>query len=440
MEDAAEAERRRGACINATGTMTLQAPAARAQTGQAILDIANVRDDFPALHQQVRGKPLVYLDNAATTHKPRVVADRVARYYAEENASVHRGAHRLGEQATDAYERARECVRRFLNAAETREIIFVRGTTEAINLVACTYGRAHVGPGDEIVISEMEHHSNIVPWQILCDEKGARLRVIPITDAGELRMERYEQLLSDRTRVVSVPHVSNALGTVNPVTEIVRRAHARGIPVLVDGAQAVAHMPVDVQALDCDFYAFSGHKLFGPTGIGVLYGRERLLEGMPPYQGGGGMISSVTFERTAYGDLPHKFEAGTPHVAGALGLAAAIDYLTAVGLDRVREREHELLAYGTSALSEVPGLRFTGTAPDKAGILAFTIDGVHPHDIGTILDRAGVAIRAGHHCCQPLMARLGVAATARASLAVYNTRDEIDVLARALYEVRELFG
>ena len=420
--------------------MTLPSAAASAQTGKVTLDIANVRDDFPALQQQVHGKPLVYLDNAATTHKPRVVIDRVARYYTGENASVHRGGHRLAEQATDAYERARACVGRFLNAAATREVIFVRGATDAINLVAGTYGRTHVGPGDEIVISEMEHHSNIVPWQILCEEKGARLRTIPITDAGELRMERYEQLLNDRTRIVAVPHVSNALGTVNPVTEIVRHAHSRGIPVLVDGAQAVAHMPVDVQALDCDFYAFSGHKVFGPTGIGVLYGRERLLERMPPYQGGGGMISAVTFERTGYSDLPHKFEAGTPHVAGALGLAAAIEYVTALGLDRVREREHELLGYGTSALSDVPGLRFTGTAPDKVGILAFLVDGVHPHDIGTILDRAGVAIRAGHHCCQPLMARLGVAATARASLAVYNTHDEIDALARALDGVRELFA
>jgi cysteine desulfurase/selenocysteine lyase len=392
------------------------------------------------LHQQVHGKPLVYLDNAATTHKPRVVIDRVARYYAEENASVHRGAHSLSERATDAYERARESVRRFLNAAERREIIFVRGTTDAINLVACAYGRTHVEAGDEIVISEMEHHSNIVPWQILCEEKGARLRITPITDAGELRMESYEQLLNDRTRIVAIPHVSNALGTVNPVTEIVRRAHARRIPVLVDGAQAVAHMPVDVQALDCDFYAFSGHKLLGPTGIGVLYGREGLLEGMPPYQGGGGMISSVTFEETRYSALPHKFEAGTPHIAGALGLAAAIEYVTALGLDRVRAHEHELLLYATRALSGVPGLLFTGTAPDKVGILAFLLDGVHPHDIGTILDRAGVAIRAGHHCCQPLMARLGVPATARASLAFYNTRDEIDVLTEALREVRERFA
>jgi cysteine desulfurase/selenocysteine lyase len=382
----------------------------------------------------------VYLDNAATTHKPRVVIDRGTRYYAEDNASIHRGVHSLSDRATDAYERAREQVRDFLNAAASREIIFVRGTTEAINLVAASYGRTHVGPGDEIVISEMEHHSNIVPWQILCEEKGARVQVVPITDAGELCLERYERLLTDRTRIVAIQHVSNALGTINPVAEIVRRAHARGIPVLVDGAQAVAHMPVDVQDLDCDFYAFSGHKLFGPTGIGVLYGRERLLEKMPPYQGGGGMISSVTFERTSYSGLPSKFEAGTPHVAGALGLASAIEYVSSLGLDRISDREHELLLYGTAALSEVPGLRFTGTAPDKVGILAFLMDGVHPHDIGTVLDRAGVAIRAGHHCCQPLMARLRVPATARASLAFYNTRDEIDALAKSLHEVRELFA
>jgi len=404
------------------------------------LDVTAVRGDFPMLQCRIHGKPLVYLDNAATTQKPRMVIDRVARYYAEENANIHRGVHTLSARATGAYESARETVRRFLNAAAPTEIIFVRGATEAINLVAQTYGRMHVGPGDEIVISEMEHHSNIVPWQILCEEKGARLQVLPITETGELQMDGFEQLLSDRTRIVAVTHVSNALGTMNPVAEIARRAHARGIPVLVDGAQAVAHMAVNVQALDCDFYVFSGHKVFGPTGIGVLYGRERLLEAMPPYQGGGDMISSVTFERTRYNVLPYKFEAGTPHVAGALGLAAAIDYLTALGLDRVSAHEHELLVYGTDVLSQVPGLRFTGTARDKVGILAFLLDGVHPHDAGTVLDRAGVAIRAGHHCCQPLMARLGVPATARASLALYNTREEIDALAGALQGVRELFA
>ena len=404
------------------------------------LDPATIRPDFPILRQRVHGKPLVYLDNAATTQKPQSVLDRLVQYYVEENANVHRGVHTLSERATEAYERARETVRRFLNAEASREIVFVRGTTEGINLVAQTYGRANVGRGDEIVISTMEHHSNIVPWQILCEEKDARLRIIPITDSGEMRLDEYERLLSDRTRLVSVVHVSNALGTINPVQEIVRIAHARNIPVLVDGAQAVAHMKVDVQSLGCDFYAFSGHKMLGPMGIGGLYGRTSLLETMPPYQAGGDMISSVTFERTLYNVLPHKFEAGTPNVAGAVGLAAAIDYLTAIGADRIEAHERELLAYGTEVLSRVPGLRLTGTATDKAGILAFVLDGIHPHDIGTILDREGVAIRTGHHCCQPLMHRLGVPATARASLALYNTRDEVDALAGALLKVREVFA
>ena len=403
------------------------------------LDLTTVRGDFPILGRRIHGRPLVYLDNAATTQKPRVVLDRLARYYAEENANI-RGVHTLSERATDACRSARETVRRFLNAAASREIIFVRGTTEAINLVAQTYGRTHVGPGDEIVISEMEHHSNIVPWQILCDEQGARLRVIPITDSGELRIDAYDELLGDRTRIVAVAHVSNALGTINPIAEIVRRAHARGIPVLVDGAQAVAHMPVDVQALGCDFYAFSGHKVFGPTGIGVLYGRERWLDVMPPYQGGGGTISSVTFERTRYADLPDKFEAGTPHVAGTVGLATALDYLTALGFDRVEAHEHDLLAYATDALSQLAGLRLTGTAHQKAGILAFLIDGVHPHDIGTIVDREGVAIRTGHHCAQPVMERFCVPATARASFAMYNTREDVDALIHALERVHAVFA
>jgi cysteine desulfurase/selenocysteine lyase len=404
------------------------------------LDPATIRPDFPILRQRVHGKPLVYLDNAATTQKPQSVLDRLVQYYVEENANVHRGVHTLSERATEAYERARETVRRFLNAAASREIVFVRGTTEGINLVAQTYGRANVGRGDEIVISTMEHHSNIVPWQILCEEKDARLRIIPITDSGELRLDEYERLLSDRTRLVSVVHVSNALGTINPVQEIVRIAHARNIPVLVDGAQAVAHMKVDVQSLGCDFYAFSGHKMLGPMGIGGLYGKTSLFESMPPYQAGGDMISSVTFERTLYNVLPHKFEAGTPNVAGAVGLAAAIDYLTAIGADRIAAHERELLAYGTEVLSRVPGLRLIGTAAEKAGILSFVLDGVHPHDIGTILDREGVAIRTGHHCCQPLMQRLGVPATARASLALYNTRDDVDALAGALFKVREVFA
>jgi cysteine desulfurase/selenocysteine lyase len=404
------------------------------------LDVNAIRRDFPILQRYVHGKPLVYLDNAATTQKPQAVIDRLVRYYSEENANIHRGVHALSVQATDGYDAARERVRQFLNAADAREIVFVRGGTEAINLVAQTFGRAHVGPGDEIVISEMEHHSNIVPWQMLCVTTGARLRVIPITDAGELRLDEYERLLGPHTRLVSVTHVSNALGTVNPVAEVIRLAHDRGIPVLIDGAQAVAHMPVDVQALGCDFYAFSGHKVFGPTGIGVLYGRAPLLEGMPPYQGGGDMIRSVTFETTLYNDVPYKFEAGTPNIAGVAGLAAAIHYLTAVGLDRVAAHEHDLLGYAAEALSEIPGLRLTGTASEKAAILSFVMNDIHPHDIGTILDRAGVAIRAGHHCCQPLMARLGVSATARASFALYNTREEVDVLIASLRAAREVFA
>ncbi|OFW16559.1 MAG: cysteine sulfinate desulfinase [Acidobacteria bacterium RIFCSPLOWO2_12_FULL_67_14] len=404
------------------------------------LNVNAIRQDFPILRQQVHGKPLVYLDNAATTQKPQAVIDSLVHYYAQENSNVHRGVHELSGRATDAYDAARETVRRFLNAADSREIVFVRGTTEAINLVAQTYGRAHVGRGDEIVLTEMEHHSNIVPWQILSQEKGAQLRVVPIADAGELRLDEFERLLTDRTRLVCVTHVSNVLGTVNPVADLVRLARSRGIPVLIDGAQAVAHMPVDVEALGCDFYAFSGHKIFGPTGIGVLYGRKALLDAMPVYQGGGGMIGRVTFDRTTYAELPYKFEAGTPHIAGAIGLAAALDYLTAIGLERVAAYEHDLLEYGAQALSQVPGLQLTGTARSKASVLSFALHDVHPHDVGTILDREGVAIRAGHHCCQPLMARLGVPATARASLAMYNTREEIDALVRALQTVREVFA
>jgi cysteine desulfurase / selenocysteine lyase len=409
-------------------------------TARADLDVTALRADFPILERRVHGKPLVYLDNAATTQKPRRVIERLARYYAEENANIHRGVHQLSVEATDAYAAAREQVRRFLNAAEAREIVFVRGATEAINLVAATFGRGQIGAGDEVVISEMEHHSNIVPWQMLCEEKGARLRVVPISDAGELRLDDYERLLGPRTRLVAVSHVSNALGTINPVAAIVRLAHTRGIPVLVDGAQAVAHLPVDVQAIGCDFYAFSGHKVFGPTGIGVLYGRAALLEAMPPYQGGGDMIRSVTFERTSYNEVPHKFEAGTPHIAGAVGLAAAIDYVTALGLERVAAHEAQLLAYGTESLSQIPGLRLIGTASRKAGIISFVLDEVHPHDIGTILDRQGVAIRAGHHCCQPLMGRLGVPATARASFALYNTREEIDRLAASVRAAKAVFA
>ena len=406
----------------------------------AALDAAAIRREFPILRQRIHGKPLVYLDNAATTQKPQSVLDTVLRYYAEENSNVHRGVHSLSGRATDSYEAARETVRRFVNAADAREIVFVRGTTEAVNLVAQTFGRTQVRAGDEIVITEMEHHSNIVPWQILCEQTGARLRIVPITDAGELRLDEYEQMLNGRTRLVAVAHVSNVLGTVNPIAEMTRLAAARGIPVLVDGAQAVAHMSVDVRALGCDFYVFSGHKVFGPTGIGVLYGRRALLESMPVYHGGGGMISRVTAESTTYADLPYKFEAGTPNIAGAIGLAAALDYVTAVGIDRIAAYEHELLTYATDRLREVPGLRLTGTATDKAAVLSFVLDHVHPHDVGTILDREGVAVRAGHHCCQLLMARLGVPATARASFALYNTREEVDTLVGALHTVREVFA
>jgi len=409
-------------------------------SSQPALDIARIRADFPALRQSVHDKPLVYLDNAATTQKPQVVIDRLVRYYIEENANIHRGVHALSVAATDAYDAARERVQRFINAADAREIVFVRGATEAINLVAATYGRAHIGPGDEVVISEMEHHSNIVPWQMLCEEKGARLRVIPITDAGELDLDEYARLLGPGTKLVATTHISNALGTINPVEQIVRLAHDRGIPVLIDGAQAVAHMAVDVQAIGCDFYVFSGHKMFGPTGIGVLYGRASLLDAMPPYQGGGDMIRSVTFERTLYADVPQKFEAGTPNIAGVVGLDAAIAYLTDLDLNRVAAYEHELLAYGTKALSSIDGLRLTGTARRKAAILAFVIHGIHPHDLGTILDRDGIAIRTGHHCCQPLMARLGVAATARASLAFYNTPEEVDALVASIRSAKAVFA
>jgi cysteine desulfurase/selenocysteine lyase len=404
------------------------------------LDVRAIRRDFPLLRQRIHGKPLVYLDNAATTQKPQAVLDALVHYYVEENSNVHRGVHSLSGRATDSYEAARETARRFLNAADANEIVFVRGTTEGINLVAQTLGRTLVGVGDEIVISEMEHHSNIVPWQILGEQKGAKLRVIPVSDTGELLLDEFERLLNDRTKVVAIAHVSNVLGTINPIAEVVRLAKARGITVVVDGAQAVAHMPVDVQALGCDFYAFSGHKIFGPTGVGVLYGRKALLESMPVYQGGGGMIGRVTFERTTFADLPYKFEAGTPHIAGAIGLAAALDYLTAIGIERVAAYEDELLKYATRALTEVPGLRLTGTAPAKASVLSFVLGDVHPHDVGTILDREGVAVRAGHHCCQPLMARLGVPATARASLALYNTREDVDALVAALRTVREVFG
>jgi cysteine desulfurase/selenocysteine lyase len=402
--------------------------------------VERIRKDFPILHQEVHGKPLVYMDNAATAQKPQAVIDAIARYYATDNANVHRGVHRLSERATEAYEGARSRISRFLNAAHTREIIFVRGATEGINLVAQTYGRRVVGPGDEIVITALEHHSNIVPWQMLCEEKGAVLRVVPIDDAGEIDVATYARLLGERTRLVAAAHVSNALGTIVPVKPMIDAAHRRGIPVLVDGAQAAPHLRVDVQALDCDFYTFSGHKTYGPTGIGVLYGKAALLEQMPPFQGGGDMIKSVSFEKTVYNDLPYKFEAGTPHIAGAIGLGVALEYLEGLGLDHVAAYEHELLAHGTERLVRIPGLRLIGTAREKAGVLSFVVDGIHPHDVGTILDREGIAVRTGHHCAMPVMTRFEIAATTRASLAFYNTHEEIDALADALGRVRETFG
>ena len=415
--------------------------AARASDGTAMsFDVERVRRDFPILDRKVHGKPLVYLDNAATAQKPRAVIDAMSDYYAHVNSNIHRGIHHLSEEATHAYEQVRGKVRELLNAAEEREIVFVRGTTEAINLVASSYGRAFVKPGDEIVLTTMEHHSNIVPWQILSEQTGARIRVVPINDDGELLIDELEPMLTGKTRLVAVTHVSNALGTVNPIRAIVQTAHRRGVPVLVDGAQAVPHMKVDVRDLDCDFYAFSGHKLFGPTGVGVLYGKAKWLEKMPPYQGGGSMISLVTFEKTHYAELPDKFEAGTPDIGGGIGLGAAIDYLKTVDLDLVRAYEHELLDYATGALSEIEGLRIIGRARDKASVVSFVIDGVHPHDVGTILDREGVAIRAGHHCAMPIMQRFGVPATARASFAFYNTKAEVDALVRGILRVKEVFA
>jgi cysteine desulfurase/selenocysteine lyase len=405
-----------------------------------MFDVEKIRADFPILATTVHGKPLVYLDNAATTQKPRVVIDALRTYYEAQNANIHRGVHLLSERATVAYEGAREKVRAFLNAASVKEIIYVRGATEGINLVAQTYGRTNVGAGDEIVISAMEHHSNIVPWQMLCAEKGATLRVVPMNDAGELDLAAYAALLGPKTKLVAVVHVSNALGTINPVKRMVALAHAQGIPVLLDGAQAAPHLKLDVRDLDCDFYVLSGHKLFGPTGIGVLYGKEALLEKMPPYQGGGDMIRSVTFEKTTYNDLPYKFEAGTPHIEGGIGLGAAIDYLNGLDWAAVAAYEHDLLVYGTQELAKVPGLRLIGTAQEKTGVLSFVLEGIHPHDIGTILDSQGIAIRTGHHCAQPVMERFHIPATARASLAFYNTRAELDALVKGIRKVQEMFA
>ncbi len=405
-----------------------------------VLDVAALRQDFPILQTKVHGKPLIYLDNAATSQKPQAVLDALSQYYAESNANIHRGIYQLSEDATQAYAAARLRVKNFIRARLKCEIVFTRGTTESINLVAQTYGRQHVKAGDEVLITHMEHHSNIVPWQVLCEEKGARLRVVPITDTGELDIEAFQRMLNGRTKLAAITYVSNALGTVNPVKELVAMAHAQGVPVLVDGAQAVPHLPIDVLDLDCDFFVFSGHKMFGPTGIGVLYGRAELLEEMPPYQTGGDMILSVRFDKTVFNALPHKFEAGTPDIAGAIGLGAAIDYLHRVDLARIAAYEAELLQYGTEILRAIDGLHIVGNAAHKASVLSFVMDAAHPHDIGQMLDGEGIAVRAGHHCTQPLMERLGVPATARASLAFYNTYEELDALGRALHKINEVFG
>jgi cysteine desulfurase/selenocysteine lyase len=409
------------------------APPARA------FDPERLREEFPILARTVHGKPLVYLDNAATSQRPNAVVEAVSRFSRESNANVHRGVHRLSQEATDAYEAARETARAFLGAAEAREVVFCRGTTEAVNLVAQTFGRQNVRAGDEVLVSTMEHHSNIVPWQMLCEEKGARLVVAPIDDRGELLLEEFGRLLTPRTRLAAITHVSNSLGTVVPVKEVVRAAHARGVPVLLDGAQAVPHLRVDVSEIGCDFYAFSGHKVYGPTGIGVLYARAALLERMPPWQGGGDMIRHVTFEKTTYADPPQKFEAGTPNVAGAVGLAAAIRWVEGVGLEEIGRHERALLDRATEAVLAVPGVRVLGTAREKAAVLSFVMDGVHPHDVGTILDVEGVAIRTGHHCAHPVMERFGVPATARASFAAFNGSSDVDALVRGLRRVREMF-
>ena len=413
---------------------------ARHVHARAGLDVDRIRAEFPILGQTVHDLPLAYLDNAATTQKPRQVIEEIDRYYREYNANIHRGVHTLSERATAAYEGARARVRQFINAASVREIVFVRGTTEAINLVAQSWGRSRLQPGDEIVISQMEHHSNIVPWQLLCGQTGARLRVIPINDAGELMMDEYEKLLGEKTRVVAIGHISNALGTINPVGRIIELAKRHGAITLIDGAQAAAHARIDVQALGCDFYAFSGHKLYGPTGIGVLYGREALLEQMPPWQGGGDMIKVVTFDRTQYNDLPYKFEAGTPDIAGVIGLGAAIDYVEGLGRDDIAAYEQELLAYATEAVCTLKGLRLIGTAVHKVAILSFVVDGIHPHDLGTVLDHQGIAIRTGHHCAMPVMERFGVPATARASFAVYNTPVEVERLVLGVQAAQKVFA
>jgi cysteine desulfurase / selenocysteine lyase len=410
------------------------------QLASPVYDVEKVRQDFPILHQNVHGKPLVYLDNAATTQKPLPVIEALDNYYRRDNSNIHRGVHTLSERATDAYEKTRSAVQKFINAAHAKEIIFVRGATEAINLVAQTYGRKHVGAGDEVLVTAMEHHSNIVPWQMLCEEKRARLRVAPIDESGELLLDELEKLLTGNTKIVAIGHLSNALGTINPVRQIVRMAHARNIPVLVDGAQAAPRMRVDVQDLDCDFYAVSGHKMYAPTGIGFLYGKAELLEAMPPWQGGGDMIASVTFDKTVYNRLPYKFEAGTPNIADTIGLGAAVEYLNVLGLDQIEEHEADLLAYASREVARIPGVTIVGTATSKAGVLSFVMEDIHPHDIGTVLDSEGIAVRTGHHCAQPVMQRYNIPATVRASFGLYNTREEVDALVRGIHKVREVLG
>ncbi|MBI2061121.1 MAG: cysteine desulfurase [Nitrospirae bacterium] len=404
------------------------------------MDVARIRRDFPILKRKVRGRPLVYLDNAATTQKPAAVIEAIRDYYSRYNANIHRGVHQLSEQATDGFEKSRELIRSFLGAGETREIVFVRGATEGINLVAQSLGRKFVSKGDEIVVTTMEHHSNIVPWQMLCEGTGAVLRVVPISDRGELELDSFDRLLSSKTRLVAVTHVSNALGTVNPIDVIVRHAHSAGAAVLVDGAQAVPHMKVDVKSLDCDFYVFSSHKVYGPTGIGVVYGKRRWLEEMPPYQGGGDMIASVTFEKTLYNRLPYKFEAGTPDIAGAIGLGAALEYVNHIGLGAIARHETDLLIHAAESLEEIDGVRLIGKAAERAAVVSFVVDGVHPHDLGTFLDQEGIAIRTGHHCAQPVMQRYGIPATARASFGMYNTKSEVDALAKGIRKAQEFFA
>ncbi len=409
-------------------------------TAAARLDVQRIRADFPILKLSVAGKPLVYLDNAASSQMPQAVIDRLVRYQTTEHANIHRAVHYLSETATAAYEAARVTLQRFINAPEAREVIFTSGTTESINLVAHGWGRQNIHAGDEIILTVLEHHSNIVPWQMLAQEKGATIRVVPMNDAGELLLDAYEALFSERTRLVSVGHVSNALGSIHPVKQMIAFAHARGVPVLVDGAQAAPHLTVDVQDLDCDFYAFSGHKLCGPTGIGVLYGRAALLEAMQPFKGGGDMIHTVTFEQTSYAPIPNKFEAGTPPIAAAVGLGAAVDYISGIGLPAIAAHEHDLLHHATEQLAALPGVRVLGTAQHKAAVLSFVVQGIHPHDVGTLLNSEGVAVRTGHHCAQPLMARLGVAATSRASFAFYNTMSDVDALVTGIRTVQKVFA